>query len=217
LALPQGDYRHLGRFVERSSCGATGVKGPLGLLGGTFDPPHVGHLALARAALAGLDLDRVVLVVANDPWQKSSHREVSPAAIRWGMVVASIEGEPGLVASDVEIGRGGPSFTIDTVAELAPDGAAVTLLLGADSAAGLDSWHRADELRRRVQVAVAARPGTTSPVPPGWNAVALPMAPVDVSSSEIRRRCAEGEPIDHLVAPGAAALIAEHGLYGFGR
>jgi nicotinate-nucleotide adenylyltransferase len=177
----------------------------------------VGHIALARAALAGLGLDRVVLVVANDPWQKSSDRAVTPAAIRWAMVLAALAGEEHLEASDVEIGRGGPSYTIDTVEQLAPDDEPVTLLLGADAAAGLDTWRRADELRGRVKVAVAARPGATWEVPPGWDAVALPMAPTDVSSSDIRRRCAEGRPIEHLVAPGVAVLIAEHGLYGFGR
>jgi nicotinate-nucleotide adenylyltransferase len=193
------------------------MTGPIGLFGGTFDPPHNGHLALARAALGSLGLDRVVLVVANDPWQKSSQRVITPAAIRWEMVIAALDGDPGLVASDVEIGRGGPTYTIDTVDQLAPEGADVTLLLGADAAAGLDTWHRASDLRDRVRIAVAARPGATAPVPAGWRTVELPMAPVDVSSSDIRRRCAAGMPFDHLVPTGVASLIAEHGLYGFGR
>ena len=193
------------------------MTGAIGLFGGTFDPPHFGHLALARAALAALDLERVVFVVANDPWQKSTVRAVTPSSIRWELVVAALDGEDAMVPSDVEIGRGGPSYTIDTVEDLAGGDVPVALLLGADAAAGLNTWHRADELRARVRIAVAARPGATSPVPAGWDAVAVPMEPVDISSSEIRRRCAAREPFAELVPPGVAVLIAEHGLYGFGR
>jgi nicotinate-nucleotide adenylyltransferase len=192
----------------------------IGLLGGTFDPPHVGHVAFARAALEQLALDRVDFVVANDPWQKSAIGDVTPAAIRWELVVAALEGEAGLAASDVELRRGGPSYTIDTVEALAPDGSTVTLLLGADAAAGLETWHRAADLRSRVRIAVVDRrgaPPAAEAVPAGWSAVRVELAPVGASSTEIRRRCAAGLPIDGLVAPGVASLIAEYGLYGFRR
>ena len=193
----------------------------MGILGGTFDPPHIGHLVVASEARWRLDLDELLLVVAHDPWQKSSTRQVTPPEIRLEMVEAAVVGHPGIVASRIELDRGGPSYMVDTVAELAPGaGSAVelTLIVGADTAAGLPSWHRARELASMVSLAVVGRNGETAGTAPiGWRAVPLEVPRIDVSSSEIRRRCEGGEPIDALVPPGVRSIIEARGLYGFRR
>jgi nicotinate-nucleotide adenylyltransferase len=200
------------------------VSDRIGLFGGTFDPPHLGHVALAVEARYQLGLDTVLFVVANDPWQKSALREVTPAELRLDMAGLAVAAHPALEVSDVEVRRGGPTYAIDTVEELAGAGE-LTLLLGADAAAGLDTWHRAEELRHRVRVGVADRrstdaadgqPARPAGPPQGWQTVRFEMPRLDISSSDIRRRCAAGEPIDHLVAPEVAAVIAASGLYGFG-
>src|SRR4051794_20612627 len=108
-----------------------------GVLGGTFDPPHIGHLLAAVNVRHALDLDEVLLVVANDPWQKTGSRPITPAEDRLAMVRAAAEGLGGIVASDLELRRGGPSYMVDTLAELGehdPDGERF-LILGADAAA----------------------------------------------------------------------------------
>ncbi len=116
----------------------------LGILGGTFDPVHVAHLAAAAAARDQLGLDRVLVVVAGDPWQKRG-RVGAPAEIRCEMVAAAIEGVEGLVVSRLEIDRPGPTYTIDTVEALAAEpGRELFLIVGSDVAASLTTWHRAD-------------------------------------------------------------------------
>jgi nicotinate (nicotinamide) nucleotide adenylyltransferase len=135
----------------------------LGILGGTFDPVHVGHLVAAVNAKHALDLDRVLLVVANEPWQKVGSRPVTSAADRLALVAAAVEGVEGLEASGIEIERGGPSYTADTVAELKdrwPD-VELDLIVGADAAAGLGEWERIEEVRSKVVLVVVNRPGTT--------------------------------------------------------
>ena len=135
----------------------------LGILGGTFDPVHVGHLVAAVNARYELDLDLVLLVVANEPWQKVAARPVTAAADRLAMVEAAVEGVEGLEASGMEIERGGPSYTADTVAELQDSwpGAELNLIVGADAAVGLSSWERLEEVRSKVVLVVVNRPGTT--------------------------------------------------------
>jgi nicotinate-nucleotide adenylyltransferase len=167
----------------------------IGLFGGTFDPPHTGHLAGAVAARSDLRLDRVILVVANNPWQKSNQRPVTEAHHRLAMVRLLVEGFDGIEASDLEISRGGPSYTIDTVNELQDRGDEVLLIVGADAAAGLDSWDRSDELRECVEVAVVDRPGYLFPELNGWRLNRVKAESVDVSSSGVR----------DLVSAGASA------------
>jgi nicotinate-nucleotide adenylyltransferase len=188
----------------------------IGVLGGTFDPPHIGHLSLAVEVRWALGLDRVLVVVANDPWQKRGVRPISPAADRLAMVRAAVEGLDGIEADDREIRRGGPTFTVDTVQELLAEepGAEVVVVLGADAAALLDTWDRADELARLATIAVVRRPGfPPAQVPDGfrWEEVAVPA--IDVSSSDLRARIAAGRPIDVLVPPAAAAWIRGHRIY----
>jgi nicotinate-nucleotide adenylyltransferase len=186
------------------------------VVGGTFDPPHIGHLAVAVEARHALDLDRVLVVVANDPWQKRGVRALTPAADRLEMVRAAVEGLEGIEADDREIRRGGPSYMVDTVHELLAEesGAEIFVVLGADAAAGLDTWERADELAALVTVAVVRRPGFPPPTDlPPFRWVEIDVPELEVSSSDLRARMAAGRPIDVLVPPAAATWIARHRIY----
>lgn len=192
----------------------------LGVFGGTFDPPHVGHVVVAATARWALGLDRVLLVVANDPWQKSGDRAVTPATDRLALVEAAVEGVGAVEASDLELRRGGPSYTADTLRELgdAHPGAKLFLILGADAAAGLPTWERAEEVRRACTAVLVDRPGTPAgELPSGWDFTRLEIPRLDVTSTDLRARVAAGMPIDGLVPPGVCSVIAARGLYGDAR
>lgn len=187
----------------------------IGLFGGTFDPPHIGHLVPAIRAAEQLSLDVVLMVVANVPWQKVGSRSISAAEDRLAMVQAAVSGVELLEASDVEIRRGGQTFTIDTIAELRatrPD-AEVVVILGADAAAGLDSWERPNDLRRECDIAVLGRPGSYAEVPDGFRVVPVTTPLLDVSSTDIRRRVAEGRSVRFMVPDGAVAILERRRLY----
>ncbi len=187
----------------------------IGVLGGTFDPPHIGHLVAAVSARHALGLDEVLLVPAGDPWQKSGARAVTPAEVRMEMVAAAVEGLEGVRASDVEVRRPGPSYSVDTVAALraAEPSVAVTLVLGRDAAAGLATWHRYDELLALARLAIVDRDGGPPVLPPGAEAVVVPMPRLDVSSTDLRARVAAGAPLDVLVPAAVIDVIARHRLY----
>jgi len=190
----------------------------LGIFGGTFDPPHIGHLAAAVEVRAELGLDQVWMVVANEPWQKVDGRSVSPPADRFALVEAAVAGIDGLVASAIEIERGGPSYTIDTVDQIEREapGVEVVVVLGADAARGLPTWHRADELRQRAMFVVVGRPGlAAAATPAGWRCRQVEVPRLDVSSSDLRQRVADGRPVDVLIPAGAIAGIRERRLYGW--
>lgn len=197
----------------------------LGILGGTFDPPHAGHLAAARAARDALGLDRVLLVVANLPWQKAPSRTITGAEDRLAMVEAAVEGEPGLEASRLELDRGGPSYTIDTVEQLCREKAAagrpapeLFLVVGADLVPTLDTWERPDDLRRLVTLVVVTRPRSPAPgTPTGWRTVQVDGGGVDVSSSDVRRLLAEGRPVGTAVPEAVVRCIRRRGLYAVRR
>lgn len=191
----------------------------VGVLGGTFDPPHVGHLVAAVDCLELLGLDVVLLVVANEPWQKVARRDVTPAADRLAMVAAAVEGVPGLEASDLELRRGGPSYTADTLDQLRADepDAQLHLILGADAAAGLATWHRAGDLPGLAELVVVGRPGVVTHVPAGFRVHRVDSTRLDVSSTDLRRRAAGGRSLRFLVPDGAARVIRERGLYGVAR
>ena len=188
----------------------------IGVFGGTFDPPHVGHLVTAVNVRHALDLDVVLLVVANDPWQKSGARAVSPAADRLALVEAAVGDVAGLEASDVEVRRGGTSYTADTLAALraAHPGASLFLVLGSDAAAGLPTWERAREVREGAEIVVVTRPGAEdgSP-PPGWGWTRVETPRLDVSSTDLRARVSDGRPLDYLLTPPVIACIEARGLY----
>ena len=187
----------------------------IGVFGGTFDPPHIGHLAVAAECRGALGLDRLLLVVAGEPWQKVGDRAVSPAERRLELVTAAVGPYPGLEASDLEVRRSGPSYTADTLQELsrAHPGAELFVVLGADAARGLPTWERVAEVVERARLVVCARDGSFGDLPPGveWLPVTVPR--IDVSSTEIRERVAEGRSIDVLVTPATALSIREHDLY----
>jgi nicotinate-nucleotide adenylyltransferase len=184
----------------------------IGILGGTFDPVHVGHLMDASAAHHQLRLDRVLVVVARDPWQKRD-RVIAPAEIRYDMVVAALDGVAGLEASRIELERDGPTYTIDTVEHLAAPDRDLFLVVGSDVAAGMASWHRVDELRTRVTLAVVDRETTAFPDPEGWRVARVAVPRLELSSTDLRNRVAAGEPIDFLVPVAAARILAAHELY----
>ncbi|MDA8292499.1 MAG: nicotinate-nucleotide adenylyltransferase [Actinomycetota bacterium] len=197
----------------------------IGLLGGTFDPIHVGHLVAAVNARAALGLDRVLMVVANEPWQKVGERPVTPAEDRLAVVRAAVAGTTGVEASAIEVERGGVSYTADTVEELRGRhaGAELFLVVGADVVAGLDTWERVDAVRAAVTLVVVNRPGSR-PVDLGpsgpvatWRAVAIEIPALEISSTDLRERAAGGRPLDYLVPDAAVRVIRERGLYAAWR
>jgi nicotinate-nucleotide adenylyltransferase len=189
----------------------------LGIFGGTFDPPHVGHLATAVNVRHDLHLDRVLLVVNNVPWQKVGSREISPAADRLAMVAAAVGAVEGLEASSLEIDAGGLSYTADTLVTLAAEDPTRELyvILGSDAAAGLPTWERVDDVRALATVVVVERPGSPT-VPPlaGWRWERVEVPGLEVSSTELRTRAEAGRPLDFLVTHEVVECIAERGLYG---
>ena len=188
----------------------------IGIVGGTFDPPHFGHLAIANAATEALQLTEVRFVVANDPWQKSGGQRVTAAKMRLKMVQALVGEAEKFVVSDREIRRGGPSYTIDTIKELheeSKEKIRISLILGADAAGGLGSWYRAEELRQMVQIVVADRAWSDRDVPKGWRFQRLEMESIDISSSTIRERVSEGKTIRDLVGEPVNSFIENSGLY----
>ena len=199
------------------------MKGPArnGVLGGTFDPPHLAHLVLAAAARRALQLDRVVLVPAGDPWRKAD-RAVTPARTRLQLVGAAAEGLPWAEVSAIEVEREGPTYTLDTFEELAAaePGAAWWFLLGEDALADLPHWHEPQRLVQRVRFGLAQRPGaepaaSTLKVARGLagRVDLVPMPALDVSASELRRRIARGEPTEPRLPVAVRRLIDDLGLY----
>jgi len=190
----------------------------LGILGGTFDPPHAGHLAAALAVQTQVGLDDVVLMVANEPWQKVGDRQVTPARLRFEMTDALVQGISGLRAGDREIRRGGPTYTVNTLEEILaeqPD-TEIFLIVGADTAQRLDTWHRASEVVSLSTIVIVNRDDVTNTAS-GFlhdaRVVNVSMKPVDVSSSAIRESVACGESIDSATSASVVSIIHDHSLY----
>ncbi len=189
----------------------------LGVFGGTFDPPHIGHLAVARQLVETEDLDEVVWMPVRIPPHKP-HRRIAPAGLRLEMVRAVTDGVEGQVVSDLELAREGPSYTVDTLRALRSEYPDVdpVLILGADQFAELSTWREPEEVARLARLWVLEREGENPrDVDPGVNVqwTSAHVSRVDVSSSEIRRRIREGEPFRHLVPKGVAEVIEREGLY----
>ena len=190
----------------------------IGVLGGTFDPVHIGHLSVAVEVRWSLSLDRVLLVVAGAPWQKADRVGLTPAHDRLAVVRAAVADVPGLEASDLEVERSGPTYTADTLAELASAGDELFLIVGADVAGQLDTWVRPAEVRRLATLVVVARPGSGEGSVDelrgdGWRVESVDVPALEVSSSDLRQRRCDGRPIDVLVPPAAVRVIEERGLY----
>ena len=191
----------------------------VGLLGGSFNPPHLGHLALARVACSHLRLDELLWVPAGQPWQKAG-QPMAPAGHRAAMVAALIEGEPRMRLDERELRRDGPSYTLDTVRELQAERPEVDLflILGQDQYAGLHTWRQPAALLAAVTLAVAARDGQA----PQASALLaglphrpeiLPLPRLDVSASGVRAALAAGQPVHRMVGEAVARYIDQHHLY----
>jgi nicotinate-nucleotide adenylyltransferase len=189
-----------------------------GLLGGTFDPPHNGHVALARAAVAELGLERILVIVTGRPPHKEARTD---AETRYRLARAAFGEVPEAELPRDELDRPGPAYTVDTVEEVERRFGDVMLVMGGDMFATFPTWREPNSILDHARLAVAARPGTPRE---RFDAVLreleqpdrvtfFELTPVDASSTEVRRRVAAGEPIDHLVPPAVAKLIDELGLY----
>jgi nicotinate-nucleotide adenylyltransferase len=191
----------------------------IGLFGGTFDPPHVGHLVTAVNVRHELHLDVVLLMVANVPWQKEASRAITPAADRVAMVEAAVAEVEGLQAGRTEVERGGPSYTADTLAALAErhPGAELFTIVGDDAAAGLPTWERFEEVSRRSRLVVVDRPGAPVTLPTGFDWLRVEVPRLEVSSTDLRARFVDGRPLDFLVTPPVLDVIRRRGLYGSAR
>jgi nicotinate-nucleotide adenylyltransferase len=211
----------------------------LGILGGSFNPPHLGHLALARDAIAELSLDRLLMVPVCFPPHKPPAADDPGPEHRLAMCRALADGVERLDVSTLEIDRGGRSYTIDTLEDVHashPD-AELTLILGADMACTLPTWRRPSDILKLAQVAVAERGSDGADRAGSDDGVAtrervlevlrsldpearvrmLSMPPVPVSSTIVRERLSAGEPVEDLVGHAVASYIAEHGLYAAPR
>ncbi|HEX9259544.1 MAG TPA: nicotinate-nucleotide adenylyltransferase [Acidimicrobiales bacterium] len=191
----------------------------IGVFGGTFDPPHVGHLVTAVNVRHALSLDVVLLVVAGQPWQKEGQRTISPSEARLALVEEAVAGVEGLEACRIEVDRTGPSFTADTLAELAAahPGAQLFTILGDDAAAGLTTWSRWEEVVAGSVMVVVDRPGKHEPLPEGVDWVHVEVPHLEVSSTDLRARVADDRPLDFLLTPAVIEGIRRLGLYGADR
>lgn len=187
------------------------------MFGGTFDPPHIGHLSAAVEVAEALGLDRVLFMVANRPWQKVGTRPITPAPVRFAMVQAAVAGLAGLEACDMEMRRGGDSYTVDTLAELrrTHPGAELFVVLGADAAELIPTWDRAELVDDLATVVAYERVGDLAVpdarLPEGIERVRVPR--LEVSSTELRRRFAAGRRTDVLCPAAVAEIVVSHGLY----
>lgn len=210
----------------------------IGIFGGTFDPPHIGHLVSAIAVREALHLDRVLMVVANVPWQKVGSRAISSPQDRLAMVEAAVADLDGLEACDLEIARGGNSYTVETLRQLRaedPD-ARHLVIVGADAARGLATWERAAELPALADLVLVDRPGSVpgidDPRPVGgplgaaevevapgvrWAATRVVVPRLEVSSTDLRARARDGRSLALLTPPGVVTFIGARGIYRGGR
>jgi nicotinate-nucleotide adenylyltransferase len=184
-----------------------------GLLGGTFDPPHIAHLLAGEGAYRQLALDRVIFMPAGLPWQKAD-RVVSSAQHRWTMTKLATDQIDYFVADDREVHRDGWTYTIDTLAtfDLAEE---IVLILGADAARGLPSWERSTDVLARVELAVVPRPGVEmgEVEQAVGEARWLDMPALPISGTGIRQRTAAGLGARFMVSEDVYSYIEEHGLY----
>jgi nicotinate-nucleotide adenylyltransferase len=186
----------------------------IGVLGGTFDPVHVGHIVAATETRSVLGLDRVLLVVAGDPWQKRGSVMAS-AADRMALVAAATEGVDGVEPSTIEIERGTASVTADTLESLQRPDRELFLILGSDAVRNMPTWRRLEETRDLGTLVIVERAGDAHADAPGadWKVERVVIPRLDISSTELRDRLAAGRPVDGLVPPAVVRTIHDRGLY----
>ena len=187
----------------------------VGVFGGTFDPPHVGHLVTAVNVRHSLALDVVLLMVANVPWQKEGSRPITPAPDRLAMVEAAVADVPGLEAGRLEIDVGGASFTADTLAAITHEqpGAELFTIVGDDAAAGLTTWERYEEVVARSTMVVVDRPGEPVHLPGDVDWIHVEVPRLEVSSTDLRARFTDGRPLDYLITDAVLEVIEARQLY----
>lgn len=185
----------------------------LGILGGTFDPVHVGHVLLARAILERLPLDRVLFVPAAAPPHKSG--ALAPAADRWEMVRLAIDGLDGFEASPVELRRQGPSYTVDTLRQLRADhpGGELFLIVGADNVPDLATWYDPEGIFALATVVAGTRAGPPAVGPLAARVRRVDTPAYDISSTEVRRRLREGLSVRYLVPEAVEGYLRDRCLY----
>ena len=188
-------------------------------MGGTFDPIHHGHLVAASEVQAWFDLDEVVFVPTGAPWQKS-HRSVSAPEHRYLMTVIATAANPLFRVSRVDIDRGGPTYTIDTLRDLRDEmpGAELYFITGADALADIFTWRDADDMFELAQFVGCTRPGyemdeKTLDAIPSDRVTLVEIPALAISSTDCRKRKERGEPVWYLVPDGVVQYIAKHHLY----
>ena len=184
----------------------------IGLLGGSFDPIHNGHLGTAHSLFQQLDLTQIRFVVAREQPLKQGHSAAADHRAR--MVDLAIAGQPHFALESIELSRPGPSYTVDTLRALRErePGLDWTVLLGSDAARDLDRWREAAEVARLARIVVFGRAGEAAPESPLVSGTAT-VPSVPISATEVRKRVREGLPIEHLVPPSVARYIRENRLY----
>ncbi|HYG92367.1 MAG TPA: nicotinate-nucleotide adenylyltransferase [Nocardioides sp.] len=201
----------------------TGRRPRVGVMGGTFDPIHHGHLVAASEVQGWFHLDEVVFVPTGEPWQKAD-RKVSPAEHRYLMTVIATAANPRFRVSRVDIDRGGPTYTIDTLRDLHAElpGADLFFITGADALTDIFSWRDADEVFELAQFVGCTRPGAemdpaTLAQIPHDRVTMLEVPALAISSTDCRQREAEGQPIWYLVPDGVVQYVHKHRLYRNGE
>jgi len=196
----------------------------VGIMGGTFDPPHIAHLIIAEVARVRLGLDKIVFIPSGDPWMKSDH-VVTSAGKRVEMVGLAISTNPAFSLSLIEVNRPGPTYTIDTIEQLSGEvgyDVGLFLLLGWDSVADLPSWKAPYRISKMARIVAFPRPGFARPDPVGLETAMPGIAEriifidepsLSISSTCIRQRVMEGKSVRYMVPDAVMQYIIEHNLY----
>ncbi len=188
----------------------------IGIFGGTFDPIHLTHVAIGRAALEYKALDRVLFVVSADPPHKGGD-EITPADARYEMVEAALRSEPGLEPCDLELHREGPSYTADTLRALRAlyRDAEFYLIIGQDALVDLPKWYEPDVILKEARLLVLPRPSIVSELPAGLEGhyEVLPFEESNLSSTDVRQRVFEGDAVADCLPPAVLRMVEEKGLY----
>lgn len=195
----------------------------VGVFGGTFDPPHAGHVAIVTFVLSHGLVDKVLVIPTGQPWLRAG-RPTASAGQRLEMARLAFSASPGVEVLDIEVERAGPTYTVDTLRELragGEDALRLVLILGADAAKSLAKWHECEQLLKMCELLIVGRPGEGGwrdlPVDhPARRATYVEGPLVEVSATEIRRRLAAAADVSGMMPDAVAAYVREHGLYGLG-